>query len=102
MQVPLEDIDYDPDGPPCTPFPGSILALGDYRYLGMDGRLLTIPASYQDVAADLAASAAEYGDDPQIEVGSIYGDPVHLTSRTLTYWEEAAQRGGYVLGDLLA
>lgn len=101
MQVPVTDTPYDPDGPACAPYPGSVLVLGGYRWLGMDGRLLTVPADFAEWAADRAQLATETGEDPQVEVGSLYGSAVNLTSRTLAYWEAAALRGGHVLEDLL-
>jgi hypothetical protein len=101
MQVPVEDLEFDPDGPPCVPYPGSVLNLGGFRWLGMDGRLLTVPSDLADWAADRAALAIEYGEDPQSGVGSLYGTAVDLNSRTLAYWEAAAQRGGYVLQNLI-
>ncbi|QFG04580.1 hypothetical protein PBI_KEZIACHARLES14_3 [Mycobacterium phage Keziacharles14] len=101
MEVPLDDLVYDPDGPPCAPYPDSVLILGGYRWLGMNGRLLTITADFTEWAASRAAQAVEDDEDPQAGVGSIYGTAVNLTNRTLAYWEAAAIRGGYVLSELL-
>ena len=36
----------------CAPYPTEILNLGGYRWLGMDGRLLTVPADMADFLAD--------------------------------------------------
>lgn len=99
MEVPIDDLpEYEPDGPPCAPNPNSALNLGGFRWLGMDGQLLTIPAGYEDYIKSVVA----YEDDPQSHAAEIFGyRGVDLNSRTLAYWEDAAARGGYVLADLL-
>ena len=95
MQVPEEDTEYDPDGPPCTPFPGSILILGGYRWLGMDGHLRTIPLEMAEFAEDVKGYAAKGSGDPQVLVASELFEEraVYLDRRTLAYWEAAALRG---------
>lgn len=103
MQEPIGGMpEYDPDGPPCAPYPNSALNLGGFRWLGMDGELLTVPAGYEELLASLVQQAEEYGEDPQLIGASIHGyHGVNLDRRTLAYWEDAAARGGYVLGDLI-
>lgn len=104
MQVPQFDIPYDPDGPPCTPYPGSILILGGYRWLGMDGNVRQIPSEKLANAEKLKVVAEVMGEDPQVFVGaSLFGDesPVSLDSRTVAFWEAAAVRGGSTLNDLI-
>lgn len=103
MQVPTTGTEYDPDGPPCTPFPGSILILGGYRWLGMDGKIRVVPLAKAEFAEELKKYAGEDGEDPQITVGSsLFPEhPVYLTSRTLAYWEKTALRGGHTLAQLI-
>ena len=103
MQVPLFNIDHDAPGPPCAPYPGSILILGGFRWLGMDGQLRVVGPGDSALVEAQKLTAAEYGEDPQEVVGAALfrEDPVNLTSRTLAYWEAAAARGGYVLSELI-
>lgn len=101
MQVPDQDIPFDPAGPPCSPSPNSVLSLGGFRWLGMDGRLLRVPESMSEWADSRVELADRFGEDHQSAVGSLYGEAVDLNSRTLAYWEEAANRGGHSLQDLL-
>lgn len=103
MEEPIGGMpDFDPDGPPCMPYPNSILNLGGFRWLGMDGRLLTVPVGYDDLVASLVLTAEKTDEDLQSVVARIYGcHGVDLNSRTLAYWEDAAARGGHVLQDLI-
>lgn len=74
MEVPLGGMpDFDPDGSPCVPYPDEILILGGKRWLAQDGQILSAP----------------------------FGSPAEINRRTLTYWEGAAQRGGYTLAELM-
>ncbi|QBJ00193.1 hypothetical protein SEA_PHARAOH_3 [Mycobacterium phage Pharaoh] len=93
--------DFDPNGPPCAPYPTEILNLGRFRWLAQDGHVIELPESELAWAQQQAEIAAEDGEDPQTAAGSMFGDGTSLNPRTLAFWEEAALRGGHTLSDLL-
>lgn len=102
MQEPIGGMpDFDPAGPPCAPYPTQILNLGRYRWLAQDGHVIVLPDSELEWADKRAADAVEEGEDPQTAVGGRFGDGTTLNTRTLAYWEAAAERGGNRLLDLL-
>ncbi|QBP31110.1 hypothetical protein SEA_REFUGE_3 [Mycobacterium phage Refuge] len=93
--------DFDPNGPPCAPYPTEILNLGRFRWLRPDGHVIVLPDSELAWAETRAAVAAEEGEDPQAAVGAMFGDGTNLNPRTLAFWEAAALKGGNELSDLL-
>ncbi|AXH48780.1 hypothetical protein SEA_STEAMY_3 [Mycobacterium phage Steamy] len=88
-------------GSPHAPYPTAILNLGRFRWLTPGGHVIETPESDMAWAQEQAEIAAEEGEDPQTLAGSIYGDGVSLTPRTLAFWEAAARKGGNELSDLL-
>jgi hypothetical protein len=102
MQVPLTDIEYDPVGPPSVPLPGSILILGGYRWLGMDGQLRVVAEEDAAFAEQIKDQLISEGSDPQMLGYYLSGERVvPLRGRELAYWEAAAVRGGHVLSELI-
>lgn len=75
---------------------GSTLALGNLRWLTIDGRLLSV--TEDDVETEQSIRHVEHDWDLELCPG---GGAVRLTDMTRPYWEDAARRAGYDLDDLL-